>query len=397
MQWETEMPDQENASMENEQTEGAPIPPRKEIKTKSQMRTWWLKTACLLALVVLSIVMLFTLGNYITDEETTQLTFAALLKSINYPLFALLLGILLLYVLVESGKYAYMLKVYTGKFHFQTALKTMFVGKYYDGITPLSTGGQPFQIYYLHKKDIPRGAATAIPVIRYIVSIIILTAISIALLILTPHFVPGKTVTKVILIIAWVSIAINILFPAAIIFFSVFPNLSKRIIAGIVNLLAKLHIVKRKYEVTKKFVRELSEYSKTIKTFIRNFWKYIPLVVLSLMESLLFVTIPFFIVIAIADVTPTYELLMQIACLVIISRYTALLIPTPGNTGAMEAASSIVFSTIPNIGSVIGWIVLVWRFVTYYVYILSGIGINIFEIARSAVRNKRMKNQKDDD
>ncbi len=391
------MPDQENASpTENEQTEDTSILPRKEIKTKSQMRTWWLKTACMLALVVLSIVMLFTLGNYITDEETTQLTFSELLQSINYPLFALLLGILLLYVFVESGKYAFLLKVYTGKFRFRTALKTMFVGKYYDGITPLSTGGQPFQIYYLHKKDIPRGAATAIPIIRYIVSIIILTALSVTLLILTPHYVPGKTVTNVVLVIAWISLAINILFPVAIIFFSVFPDFSKRIIAGIVNLLAKLHIVKRKYEVTKKFVRELSEYSKTIKTFIKHIWKYIPLIVLSLIESLLFVTIPFFIVIAIADVTPTYELLIQIACLVIISRYTALLIPTPGNTGAMEATSSIVFSTIPDIGSVIGWVVLVWRFVTYYVYILSGIGINIFEIARSAVKNKR-KNQKNDD
>ncbi len=353
------------------------------------MRTWWLKTACMLALVVLSVVMLFTLGNYITDEETTQLTFSELIETIDYPLFALLLVVLLLYMLVESGKYAYLLKVYTGKFHFRTALKTMFVGKYYDGITPLSTGGQPFQIYYLHKKNIPSGAATAIPIIRYIVSIIILTIISIALLILTPRYIPGKTVTNVVLVIAWISLAINILFPAAIICFSVFPNRSKRIIAGIVNLLAKLHIVKRKYEVTKKLVRELSEYSKTMKTFIRHIWKYIPLIILSVVESLLFVTIPFFIVIAIAGVTPTYELVVQIACLVIISRYTALLIPTPGNTGAMEATSSIVFSTIPNIGTVIGWVVLVWRFATYYIYILSGIGINIFEIARSAIRNKR--------
>ena len=39
------------------------------------------------------------------------------------------------------------------------------------------------------------------------------------------------------------------------------------------------------------------------------------------------------------------------------------------------------------------WIIIVWRFLTYYVYILTGIGINVFEIIRSAVRNRRAKKQ----
>ena len=37
----------------------------------------------------------------------------------------------------------------------------------------------------------------------------------------------------------------------------------------------------------------------------------------------------------------------------------------------------------------LGWVVLVWRFFTYYLYILSGIGISIFEVIRDAVRQKR--------
>ena len=114
---------------------------------------------------------------------------------------------------------------------------------------------------------------------------------------------------------------------------------------------------------------------------------------LCILESLLFVTLPFFVVIAIANIPLTAEtgmrLVMQIACLVVISRYTALLVPTPGNTGALEAASSLVFVTVAGIEPVVGWVVLVWRFCTYYVYILSGIGINIFEIIRGAVRARK--------
>ncbi len=356
-------------------------------------RSWWIKTILLLLLVALSIAMLFTLGNEL-DKDAPQLSLSELLQVVNYPRLALLLAIVLLYIVVESGKYSYMLKLNTGKFRFLTSVKTMFLGKYYDGVTPFSTGGQPFQIYYLHKKkDIPGGAATAIPVMRYAVSILILSVVSVILLALSPKFLEATTITVTVLILSWISLAINIVFPIMVVLFSVFPNTSKRIVVRFVNLLAKMHVVKQKYKTTEKFVRGLTEYSSALKRIGREFYKYIPLLFLCMIEVSLFLTIPFFAVIAIGNVEPTFELAMQIACLVVITRYTALLIPTPGNTGGTEAASSLVFSTVAGIASVVGWVILTWRFLTYYVYILTGIGINIFEIIRSAVRSKRRKNR----
>ena len=365
----------------------------KQIKEppKRNEKSWWIKTTLLLLLVVLSIVMLFTLGNYLTGEENPQLTFPQLLKAINYPFLLLLLGVISCYILVESSKYSYMLKIYTGKFLFRTSVKTMFLGKYYDGITPMSTGGQPFQIYYLHKKDIPSGAATAIPIMRYIVQIFILSTLSIVLLAVTPKFLEQSTVNTTVLILSWVSLVVNAMLPVIVILFSIFPRPCKKVIMLVIKLLVRLKLVKHWYKIASKYLRELEGYSDAIKQFWKQLYKFIPVILLSFIEVGLFVTIPFFVVIAIGNVEPTLNLAIQIACLVIITRYTALLIPTPGNTGAAEAASSIVFVTVAGIGSVIGWVILVWRFLTYYVYILSGIGINIFEITRSALRNKRAK------
>lgn len=368
--------------------EEAPI----EAPQKDQsLKGWWIKTILMLLLVAFSVFILFELGSYLTGD-VPQLTFHELLRTVDYPLFALLLGVILLYIAVESGKYAYMLKVQTGKFRFRVAVKTMFLGKYYDGITPLSTGGQPFQIYYLHKKKIGRGAAGAIPVMRYLVSITFLSILSAVLLSITPLYVPQSTVNRTVLIISWVSLGINVLFPTAILLFSVFPKTGKKVSLLLIGLLAKLHIVKKKEAAQLKAIRFISDYSRTLRRFGKELWKYIPLYLLCIIESLLFVTIPFFVVIAVANVAPSVELAVQIACLVIISRYTALLIPTPGNTGALEVASSLVFITVSGIEPVIGWTILVWRFFTYYVYILSGIGISIFEIIRGAVRNRRARN-----
>lgn len=364
------------------------LPPE---SAKRNTKLWWVKTGLILLLVAVSIVMLFTLGDYLSEEDGRQLSLPQLLAAINYPLFFLLLGVVLLYVVVESAKYSYLLKVYTGKFSFRTAVKTMLLGKYYDGITPMSTGGQPFQIYYLHKKDIPRGAATAIPIVKYIVSIFFLTALSVILLALTPKYVQQNAVNLTVLIMSWISLVLNLTLPAAIILFSVFPRPTKKAIAKLVDLLAKFRLVKKPYRTKMKYFRELGEYSAALKLSFKKFYKFLPLCPLCILESLLFVSIPFFAVIAIGGVEPTLPLAIQIACLVIVTRYTALLIPTPGNTGATEAAGSLVFITVAGIGSVVGWVILVWRFLTYYVYILSGIVINIFEIIRGAIGQRRRK------
>lgn len=358
------------------------------LQEKKSMKSWWIKTGLLLALVAFSIAMLLTLGDYLTGDENPQLSLLQLLKGIHLRRLIVLLGVVVLYLFVESGKYSYMLKIYTGKFRFRTSLKTMFLGKYYDGITPLSTGGQPFQIYYLHKKnDIPRGVATAIPIMRYLVSIFFLSILSITLLALSTNYLPKNTVNVTVIIVSWISLGINILFPITIILFSIFPGTCKRIIAGIIKLFTKLHICKKRYTATSKYLRELTEYSECLKQFWKQIYKFLPFLLLCILETLLYVTIPFFVVIAIGGAEPSLQLAIQIACLVVITRYTALLIPTPGNTGATEVAGSLVFVTVPGIGSVIGWVLLVWRFLTYYMYILSGIGINIFEVIRSAVRN----------
>ena len=392
------MPEEQN-NPEIERNNTTPYLASKELP-KKRTRMWWIKMILLLVLVVLSVVMLFELGGYLS-KDTRQLTLPQLLKHINYRRMLLLLGVILLYILIETEKYAYMLKVYTGKFRFKTSFKTMFIGKYYDGITPFGTGGQPFQIYYLHKKhEIPHGAATAIPIVRYLMFSASITILSVVLLCVTPYLNWGSdsvssTITTTTLIISWVSLGINVLFPTVVVLFSVFPNACKHVIAVIVRILAKLHIVKQKYKTMEKYVREMKEYSTTLRQFGRQIYKFIPVMLLSLCESLLFVTIPFLVVIAVADVPPTTELMMQIACLVIITRYTALLVPTPGNTGAAEAAGSLVFVTVTaaSIGSVIGWVLLIWRFLTYYVFILTGIGINVFEIIRSAVRGKKDRKQ----
>ncbi|MDE5547483.1 MAG: flippase-like domain-containing protein [Clostridia bacterium] len=363
---------------------------------KKKRKKWWIKTILMLALIAVSIAIMFTMTQYMTGGMTS---FKEMIKSASLPYFFAFVGMVLLYMLVESAKYSYLLKISTGKWRIRNSIKTMYIGKYYDGITPLGTGGQPFQIYYLHKKDIPVGVATAIPLVRFIVSTVIWCLIAIGMFVIVGmngwlDAMPSGWGGKVVLIVSIIAMAFNLLVPVVMLFVSLFPRAGKRLIAGIVVFLNKLHIVKHKYPTMKKYVYEAREYRESMKIIFTKWYKLIPLALLAVAETVVYMMLPYFAVLALAGPNVTTDhwlLLLQIMCLTMVSFYSASFIPTPGNSGASEAMTTLVFLTVTGINSILGWVILLWRFATFYVYILTGIGISIFEIIRSAVRNKRAR------
>ena len=375
------------------------IEEQSQINTKKKKWKTALKFIFLAALIGLSIGLMFGLGDYIHGDKT--LGFVAMLKeTFNWRYFLVFVAAVVAFIFFESLKYSYLLKISTGKWRLKNSVKVMFLGKYYDGITPLGTGGQPFQIYYLHKRNVPAGAATAVPLVKYIVSTFVFGILSAVFLGLAPSqfesnsAVLGK-LTLSFMIIAWFGVVFHLLVPTAMVLLSAFPKVGKKIIAWIVKVLHKMHIVKRKYSATKKYVYEISEYRNALKLLIRKWYKLIPLLLIAIVAAFLHLTMPFYAVLAIAgntpDVVPSGELLVQIMCLSAVSFYSATLVPTPGNSGASETTTFFVFSTIAGIGSVVGWVVFAWRFTSFYLYIIVGVCMTVFSMIRDGVRARRQR------
>lgn len=370
---------------------------RKRQEERRKKRNWWIKTALLLVLIGASVYVLFPITNSLTDEGTRG--FLDMVKGANLGYFFALLCVFLLYILTESFQYSYILKTSTGKFRPRNSIKVALLGKYYDAVTPLGTGGQPFQIYYLHKKDIPKGIATAVPLVKYTFATFakgILSIVFFALVfVILPPEVSHKNGFTAIYVLAWVSMFVNMIIPAIMIFGSLFPRAGKKLMIRIVAFLAKIRIVKRKYTVTKKYVKEMGEYRRSLKEILKRWWIVIPLLGIALVTAVINFSLPFFTATALANTSPTWDLWAQMFCGGLLAYYSASLLPTPGNSGGIELTSGLVFASVLNnvaggaAGAVSAWIILIWRFFTYYVYIIAGIGINIFEIIRSAVRNRR--------
>ena len=65
-------------------------------------------------------------------------------------------------------------------------------------------------------------------------------------------------------------------------------------------------------------------------------------------------------------------------------------IPTPGNAGAAEGTFYALFKTLKS-GNIF-WAMLIWRFLSYYMFLATGVGIYIYNF----VKNKRALRDKKD-
>ena len=235
----------------------------------------------------------------------------------NWIYLLALLGIIVVNITALGLRYSTLIYSMTGKRRLKLSFSTAVLGKYYDNVTPFGTGGQPFQIYYLYKKrDIPRGAASAVPLARLMVSLFVWCLFALVLMSVAPDYLESSAhiaVSETVRIVSWFSIVLNLSFPLLFGVLSFFPKFTMKVMAFIIFLLKKLHIVKRKYAVTKKYVHGVREYCKSMRELICKWYFLLPLIVLALMETCINVCIPFFAVVAVAqrrwcESTPQYAM-----------------------------------------------------------------------------------------
>ena len=122
----------------------------------------------------------------------------------------------------------------TGKHRPYLSLKTAILGKYYDNITPLGSGGQPFQIYYLTKGGVPGAESMYLPVASFFLNQLAFLILCIMAFIVN-SVTQGAPVSnagtagKTLLIMAYIGAVFSISIPVAIFIASFLPKLRAKI------------------------------------------------------------------------------------------------------------------------------------------------------------------------
>ncbi len=302
------------------------------------------------------------------------------IENVCFLILALLC--IVLFELIDSLRYRRMSIVLGEPCSIKDCVQVVLLGKYYDSITPSGSGGQPFQIYFLHKHGYSDGTSATITLGGYFTMQTAFVLLSIIVLITNS----GVIKTPGIIPVAIVGTFTYSIIPAFIILFAKKPNVAINIVMFFVRLLNKIRIIKDVDKTSSSIISSLEEYSDGMKKLTSNKLEFAKQFLSSVAARIIYCLIPFFVLLGLGGQADPIEIL----CMTVIIMAAMTVIPTPGNSGAAEASFYLVFSTLES--NAIFWAMLIWRFLCYYGFILVGVSIYSYRALKKKFSKKKNSN-----
>ena len=370
--------------------EGAEAPAPMQTAQPPKKKHRWIWNLVLVAVIALGIYSLFGISGEITEGD--GYTFADAIASISGAGVAMLVAVVCGVMIVDCLKFCVVNKAVIGSVRPVVAIKTSFLGKFYDGITPFSTGGQPMQIYYMTTKGVSGAESSAIVLIRYFGSIFGFTFIGAVYMILGVVFgvLDGVSGSTLLMVAGWIGLTVNLIVPVFLAFFVFFPRFARALTQCFINAGAKLHIVKNKERAMAKALKTVEDFISSFKIIIKKPLLLVLFIACCLAENFLTFSVPYFAMEALS--CNVDGMFFTVMALNVFTTFGVSFIPTPGNSGVVEGMGVLAFSVAA--GTALAWCVLIWRFAVYYVYILIGMIITICDLIIKNVKNrKQVKNE----
>lgn len=336
------------------------------------------------SVVVLVVILIYQYRKYGIKDVGDLLSNNVHIKGIGLILLTFI-GIML----CDSFRTHILLYKATGIHRPIISYKSTAICRYYDCITPFSFGGQPFQIYYLNTRGVNGGIATSVPMAKYMFSQISFCFIALIMLIVGSGTY-GES-SSLVVTISIISLSICLLFLFLITFASLSKKIAPSIIIWFLKLLNKIKLIKNYNKTYRKTIRSLIEYQRSIKFYLGSFWVTILTLLASVAMVLLKALIPFLIYSMLSE---TIEVGFSIIfCKFVICELATMYIPLPGGAGMAEISFTALFASLFSDG-LLFWAMLIYRIASYYIYLLQGFVVIIYDLVAGDRRDKKYKETK---
>lgn len=330
---------------------------------------------------------ILTFSIILKDQNILDIFYLMLDSKKGYIIIAILC--MLVYLLLEAVNMQRTLKVTGNKTKFLSTVKYSFIGFFFSAITPAASGGQPMQIYYMHRDKISVADSTLALLMNLCSFQIITISSALISLVFFGSYLQGGMIGLFV-----IGILLN-LSALAILLIGIF---SQKLSKWLVNLLIKF-LKKFKFrnanQIEEKLNNELLKYhgsSKYIKEHKKIIFK---MLITTFSQIAIYYSIPYWIY---RSVGFNEVSIIKIIALQSILYATVSGIPLPGAVGVSESGFLNIFKTIFTPEKVSG-AMLLNRGVSFYLFaIISGIVviINMFKTKKEdkniVVSKEKIKN-----
>lgn len=313
-----------------------------------------------LLILALSLVLYFTLKDNFSSIMHE-------LSKVNILIFALAIFVFILSLMIKSVSLQIFIKEHKKNYSFKSAFCLTLIGQFLNGITPFSTGGQPFQVYLLKKDGHRISDSTSAMVkdsIAYQVALLIMGIFSITLNLVLKTIPVNSSLTPLIII----GFLINIM---VLLFLFMIIRMRKTTRSIINKLLLILNKIRKKNtdQLKKRIEKGLDNFYNCYAELRKNKKQFIITVLTNVINLTLLYMIPYIIFKSLN--TNTFDIMRSI----MLTSFVMLMgnfVPIPGATGGIEYGFIKFFGIFNTNISVISGAMLLWRFVTYFFGMLMG-------------------------
>ncbi|MBP3619307.1 MAG: flippase-like domain-containing protein [Clostridia bacterium] len=304
--------------------------------------------------------------NIFSSDDFTPLN----LSEIKFQYVAVVLFFLVLIVVFDVMAVHRMIYRKTMRSRWALAYKSTSILRYYDAVTPMATGGQAFMVTYLTSRDVPGSTALSIPIAKLLFqnsAWLIITAVC-----LVVSFATGMSSLVSVASILGFILAFALL--AIILLLSLSKKVGNKLVTWVLKLLVKMRILKNYDKHYAKVQHFVEDYQNIMKEYGKTKFDIVYQIVLHGFRNILLFSIPYFIYLAFppsegAAIGDFSTFFVYAAMIDLASSF----IPLPGGTGMNEITFTALFSQYLK-GHTF-WALLLWRFCSYYFYLLQGLGV----------------------
>ena len=243
------------------------------------------------------------------------------------------------------------------------AFVTASLGKYYSGITPSASGGQPMQIFRMHKRDIPVAVATSATVMHFIAYQIMITVLSTVFGALYWSYIYDHLRSYwFILLIGYL---INAFSGVGVMMLSCTRRPVRAVLRFVVRLGERLRILKDPQATHDRLTRTHDSFYDGMRLMLHHKRVLIEQAVICSAEAVALMSVLYFVYRALGFEGYTWPFMVAMSFMELISAAYA---PMPGASGARESVFTLYFGQIFGSTRIIA--LLIWRFITYYILII---------------------------
>ena len=298
--------------------------------------------------------------------------FGAIMHAISQMNFFSLLVILAwglaINVVIGAG-YALLGKRYKKHYSLKDGVIVAFVGTFFAGITPSSTGGQFGQAYVLKKQGISMSDGVSLLWADFIIyQTMMMLYVTLLFILRFTHYVNVSAWFWIV----FAGYLVNVVVILALYTIALFPKFYIKLAGWAVKFLGRLHILKDPEQQKHTWVAQVTSFTAESKKLSTDKKLILQLVVVNFARLTLYFSLPFVVSLALGIKLKFGQLLDTLALSSFVTMANCF-VPLPGATGGTEVFFTMLFQNM--LGRLTGAVLLLWRFSSYYLPVLVGASV----------------------